>query len=31
MLNITKTDKIQNEIIRCKTGVKDVIEKECGA
>ena len=28
LLNITKKDKIRNEIIRCKTGVKDVIERE---
>ena len=27
MLNITKRDKIRNEIIRCKTGVKDIIER----
>ena len=26
MLNITKGGKIRNEIIRCKTGVKDIIE-----
>ena len=24
--NMTKRDKIRNEIIRCKTGVKDIIE-----
>ena len=29
LLNITKRDKIRNEIIRCKTGMKDIIE--CGA
>ena len=28
LLNITKRDKIWNEIIRCKTGVKDIIERE---
>ena len=27
LLNITKRDKIRNEIIRCKTGVKDIIER----
>ena len=27
MLNITKRDKIRNEVIRSKTGVKDIIEK----
>ena len=27
MLNITKRDKIRNEIKRCKTGVKDIIER----
>ena len=27
MLNITKRDKIRNEILRSKTGVKDVIER----
>ena len=27
LLNIMKRDKIRNEIIRCKTGVKDVIER----
>ena len=30
LLNITKRDKIRNEII-FKTGVKDIIERECGA
>ena len=25
-LNITKRDKIRTEIIRCKTGVNDIIE-----
>ena len=25
LLNITKRDKIRNEIIRCKIGVKDII------
>ena len=29
LLKITKRDRIRNEIIRCKTGVKDIIE--CGA
>ena len=28
LLNITKRDKIRNEIIRCKTGEKDIIERE---
>ena len=28
LLNITKRDKIRNEIIRSKTGMKDVIERE---
>ena len=27
LLNITRIDKIQKGIIRCKTGVKDIIEK----
>ena len=27
MLNITQRDKIRNEIIRCKTWVKDIIER----
>ena len=27
LVNIRKRDKIRNEIIRCKTGVKDVIER----
>ena len=27
LLNIAKRDKIRNEIIRCKTGVKDIIER----
>ena len=27
LLNITKRDKIWKEIIRCKTGVKDIIER----
>ena len=27
LLNITKRDKIRNDIIRCKTGVKDIIER----
>ena len=27
LLNITKKDKIRNEIIRCKTGVKDIIDR----
>ena len=27
MLNITKRDKIRNEIIRSKTGVKDITER----
>ena len=27
LLNITKREKIRNEIIRCKTGVKDIIER----
>ena len=27
LLNTTKRDKIRNELIRCKTGVKDVIER----
>ena len=27
LLNITKRDKTRNEIIRCKTGVKNVIER----
>ena len=27
LLNITKRDKIRNEIIRCKTGVQDIIER----
>ena len=27
LLDITKRDKIRNEIIRCKTGVKDIIER----
>ena len=27
LLNITKRDKIRNEIIRSKTGVKDIIER----
>ena len=27
LLNITKKVKIRNEIIRCKTGVKDIIER----
>ena len=31
LLNITNRDKIRNEIIRCKTGVKDITERECGA
>ena len=26
LLNITKREKIRNEIIKCKTGVKDIIE-----
>ena len=26
LLNITKRDKIRNEIMKCKTGVKDIIE-----
>ena len=31
VFNITKRDKIRNEIIRCKTGVKDIIERVwCG-
>ena len=29
LLNITRRDKIRNEIIRCKSGAKDIIE--CGA
>ena len=28
LLNITKRAKIWNEIIRSKTGVKDIIERE---
>ena len=31
LLNITKRDKIRNEIVRCKTGMNDIIERECGA
>ena len=27
LLNITKRDEIRNEIIRCKTGVKHIIER----
>ena len=27
LLNITKRDKIRNEIIRCETGVNDIIER----
>ena len=27
LLNMTKRDKIRNDIIRCKTGVKDVVER----
>ena len=30
LLNITKREKIRNEIIRSKIGVKDIIERVCG-